>query len=243
MPSRNRFPARSVLRAAFGAICLPLAAIALWFCAGLLGAIVPSAGEAPGDAVEVRLVGTALHYDFLLPATPETRAAFAFAAARGVPLEAPGVEWVLAGWGARDFYTGTPTLADVRPGPVWRAITGDASVLRVDVWGPVAGDGTLRLRLSSAQYTRLLAAIVATLADPTLVHPEPAAPDLADPEPAEAGFTPTDAFFAARGRFDGFRTCNTWVGAMLRAAGVRFGVWTPTPQAVRLSVALHSATS
>ncbi len=225
MTNENPLFRERPLRWALGLTLSLPALVVVWFLAGLVGAVIPAGGEDPGDDVEIRLVGTAIHYDFRLPATPETRAAFAFA--RGVPVDAPGVAWVLAGWGARDFYTATGAHADLRPGPVWRAISGDASVLRVDVWGPFDGEGTLRLRLSAAQYTRLLAAIVATRSGPEL---------------ADAGFTPTDAFFAARGRFDARRTCNVWVGAMLRAAGVRFGVWTPTPQAVRLSAALHATT-
>lgn len=50
------------------------------------------------------------------------------------------------------------------------------------------------------------------------------------------GFGPTDRFFAAHGRFDILRTCNTWISDMLRAAGLRFGAWTPTPYAVTLSL-------
>ena len=56
------------------------------------------------------------------------------------------------------------------------------------------------------------------------------------PGPA-AGFTDTDRFFEARGRFRIFRTCNTWISRILRAAGLRFGIWTPTRYAVTLSVA------
>ncbi len=220
---------RRRVRAAVVASLLLPGLILVWFVAGLVGALLPSAGAAPGDDVEIRLVGTAIHYDFLLPATAETRAAFGFAAE--VPVEAPDVAWILAGWGAREFYTATGTYADLAAGPVARAVTGDASVLRVEVWGPFDGADSLRLRLGSAQYTRLLAAIVATADGPALDG---------------AGFSRTDAFYPARGRFDVLRTCNVWVGRMLRAAGLRFGVWTPTPQAVRLSATIYlnrSATS
>jgi hypothetical protein len=58
-------------------------------------------------------------------------------------------------------------------------------------------------------------------------------------EPIEAtapGFGLTDAFFAATGRFNLFYTCNAWIGRQLRAAGVPMGIWTPTPQAVDLSL-------
>ena len=48
-----------------------------------------------------------------------------------------------------------------------------------------------------------------------------------------------DLFFRATGRFNLTRTCNVRVGDMLRAAGLRFGRWTPTPQAVDLSLWWH----
>lgn len=51
-----------------------------------------------------------------------------------------------------------------------------------------------------------------------------------------AGFTDTDAFFPAVGPFNLTRTCNVGVGERLRAAGLPFGAWTPTPQSVRLSL-------
>jgi hypothetical protein len=50
------------------------------------------------------------------------------------------------------------------------------------------------------------------------------------------GLTAQDAFFASRGDFSGLRTCNVWVGEVLREAGVRLGAWTPTPQSLRLSL-------
>ena len=207
-------------------LLLPAAAL-VWLAAATVGAVLPSGGgtgPAPGaPGVTVHLWGTAIHYDLLLPATPETRAAFAFAAPAGVPVDDPGAAWILAGWGARDFYTATGTYADMRPGPVWRAATGDASVLRVDVVGAWTPPGPA-IRLSPDGYARLLAAVAATRAgDAPLPH---------------AGFTATDAFFPAAGRFHLLDTCNAWVGRMLRAAGLRFGRWTPTPGAVRLSLRL-----
>ncbi|WP_055083364.1 DUF2459 domain-containing protein [Jannaschia donghaensis] len=198
--------------------------MAVWLIAGLIGAMIPSDGAAPGDDVTIHLVGTAIHYDFLLPATPRTRAAFGFATDAGVPVDALGARWILIGWGARDFYTATGRYSDMEVGPVWRAVTGDASVLRVEVWGDVDLSGRPELRLGAVQYDRLLAALVASTDRQALNHP---------------GFTATDGFFGAVGRFDLWRTCNVWVGQMLRAAGVRFGVWTPTPQAVRLALRWH----
>lgn len=196
----------------------------LWFLAGLLGSVLtmPAGGVAAqdDDRVDIHLVGSAIHYDFLLPATSEVRAAFAFAGDAGVPVDY--ADRVLVGWGARDFYTATGSYGDIRAGPVWRALTGDASVLRVDALGRLDLSGQLRLSLTAAQFSALLSAITASTTGEVL-------PD--------AGFTATDAFFEGRGRFHLMRTCNVWVGEMLRAAGLPFGRWTPTPSAVRLSVA------
>jgi hypothetical protein len=46
-------------------------------------------------------------------------------------------------------------------------------------------------------------------------------------------------FYRAKGRFNILHTCNAWTGEVLRAAGIRFGLWTPTTQAVKLGLWLH----
>ncbi|MDM8164873.1 TIGR02117 family protein [Roseovarius sp.] len=210
-----------------------VALVAAYLLAAVAGALIPGplqdAPETAGPPVTIRLVSGPIHYDFLLPLTPETRAAFAPLARHGLPLDAPGAAWLIVGWGAREFYTTTGSYADLSAAAIWRSFTGDASVLRVDVAGPLrAGLDLPALALTAGQYSQLLAAISGSFR-----HDETGAPiPLATP-----GFGPTDRFFAAHGRFDILRTCNTWVAAMLRAAGLRFGAWTPTPYAVTLSLA------
>ncbi len=46
----------------------------------------------------------------------------------------------------------------------------------------------------------------------------------------------TDGFYSAVGRFHVLSTCNDWVGQKLADAGLAFGVWTPTPYGVTLSL-------
>ncbi|GIT91663.1 hypothetical protein JANAI62_21200 [Jannaschia pagri] len=214
----------SALRGTRWLLLIPFVCL-LWLGAGFGGALWTAPGEDPGDDVDIHFIGTAIHVDLLLPATPEVRAALDFAAEDGVPLGA--ADWVLVGWGARDFYTATGSYSDMRIGPVWRAVTGDASVLRIEVYGPINTAGLDRLSLSHAQFMRLVQAIADTRGGPVL---------------PSAGFTSTDRFYEARGRFHIFRTCNVWVGEMLRAAGLRFGRWTPTPQAFRLALRHLTAT-
>ena len=82
--------------------------------------------------------------------------------------------------------------------------------------------------MDAATYDRLVDAI---LASATL---DPRGLPIRVDQP---GFSGTDAFFEAQGRFHIFRTCNTWVGAMLRQAGLPFGTWTPLPLSVRIAQA------
>ncbi len=201
-----------------------LGTVAAFLVAAALGGLIPGrAADLPqGDTVEIALLYGPIHVDFILPATPETRAALGFAAGAGVPLAHPDVRHLIVGWGARDFYTTAGTFADITFGPTWRAVTGDASVLRIDVIGAFpAGFEPPRIRLSQAQYAALLDAITATVTGPPILG---------------AGFTGTDGFFEAEGRFHILRTCNTWVSDMLRQAGVAAGLWTPTPYSVRLAL-------
>lgn len=212
-----------------GALALVLAC---YFGAAVIGAFVPGPSatlsdqnsDAPGT--EILLISGAIHYDFLLPLNDQTRARFDFLGAAGYPL-APDAQWLVIGWGAREFYTTAGTYSDITAGAVWSALSGDTSVMRVETAGFLRADLPLTRRtLTVPQYTALLDSIADSFAAPVqkLDHP---------------GFTSTDAFFVANGRFHALRTCNVWVGEMLRRAGLRFGGWTPTPYAVTLSLKLH----
>ncbi|MDP1577673.1 MAG: TIGR02117 family protein, partial [Cypionkella sp.] len=209
-------------------ICLPL----VYFAAGFVGAVIPGkhADLAPGTDVLIGLARAPIHYDFLLPMSPELRARFGFAEAAGVPVNAPQAEWLLVGWGSEAFYTSAGSYADMKPGAVWTAVTGDKAVLHLDVAGDVSGvEGISYFTLSDAQYQALLGSLEANFQ-----RDQTGAPLALD-----AHFNDHDAFFAAEGDFNLLHPCNAWLGETLRAAGVPFGIWTPTPQAVELSLRWH----
>lgn len=200
--------------------------VVVYLGANVVGGLVPgrTADLVAGDDVQIGLLYGPIHVDFLLPATPQTRLTLQFARNGGVQVDDAGVGYFIVGWGAREFYTTTPGWADMSVRATVRAITGDASVLRIDVTPPnIALDAVPQISLSQAQYTALLAQITAT------VGPYPLGLEV-------PGHSPTSGFVEARGRFHILATCNTWVGRSLRAAGVPMGVWTPTPYSVRLSL-------
>ena len=219
---------RWFLRAITAIICLPL----VYFAAGFVGAVIPGkhADLAPGTDVLIGLARAPIHYDFLLPLSPELRARYDFAASAGVPIHAPQAEWLLVGWGSEAFYTSAGSYADMQLGAVITAITGDKAVLHLDVAGDVSRvDGIAYFTLSDSQYQALLASLEANFQ-----RDQTGAPLALD-----AHFNDHDAFFAAKGDFSLLHPCNAWLGETLRAAGVPFGIWTPTPQAVELSLRWH----
>ena len=199
--------------------------------AALAGALVPGpVADSPdgGPAHRILLVSGPIHYDFLIPLTPDARADFAPLTTHGIPIDDPDMRWLIIGWGAREFYTSTGQYSDISLRTLWRSFTGDASVLRVDTVGPLRTDLDLPgIDLSAAQFAQFRAAILASFKTDAAgyIRPVPG-----------AGFGATDRFFEAQGRFDALRTCNTWVSRMIRAAGLEFGVWTPTPYAVTVSL-------
>lgn len=205
------------------------ACIAAYLIAAAVGAVLPTGDRAANEPAshEVLLVAGPIHFDFLLPLDDPQVAAFSFAADAGVPMDDPRARWLVVGWGSAAFYTTVGSYADVAPSAVWRAVTGDQAVMRFDVVGAVPDvPGVHRLPLSEGQFTALVQAIRADLGAVPVRLPLD-------------GFNGTDAFFAAEGHFNIFRTCNVWVGEKLRQAGVAFGRWTPTPYAVRLSLWWH----
>jgi len=134
------------------------------------------------------------------------------------PGDAPGwattPRWLAFGWGDRDFYLNTPTRAEFSLLRGLKAVTGQGSTLvHVDLLEDVRPGETVRpLRLTPEQYRRLSAFIDASFADRReVIH----------------GYGQNDVFYAARGHYNAFRTCNAWTNEALRAAGVRTALWSP----------------
>ncbi len=202
---------------------------AVILCYGLaaLGGGLMGNGHNPraGD-IRIGLVIGPIHTDLLIPLTPVVRARFDFAANAGVPVTAPGAEWLLVGWGAREFYTTAGTYADISAHAVWTGVTGDDAVMRIDALGRIDDFSHIpMIALDTAQFSALITVIAADIAregGPVAIdHP---------------GFTVTDQFYVAKGPFHILRTCNVWVSEAFAQAGIAFGRWTPTPYAVRAAL-------
>lgn len=209
-----------------------------------LGTLVPRPFAFPGNSAEAQLasaemkrilvLSNPIHTDIVLPATPAVLDSLSFVSKGGLELDYPGVEWIIIGWGSRAFYIETPTWGDLKPGPVFSALTWDRSVMHVQRAGaiPLDQEFVQSAELAPAQFELLLDAIQASFQ----------ASEISSPQAIQgAAYGPHDIFFPANGGFNALMGCNTWTARMLRVAGIRTGLWTPLPVTLRWSLDLHNA--
>lgn len=206
-----------------------IAAVVLGYLgAAAVGGVWGNGHAATAGEYRVGVVVGPIHTDLLIPLTPAVKTRLAFAIPDGVPLDAPGAEWLLVGWGAREFYTSVGAYADVTMDATWQGITGDSAVIRLDAIGRISDFSDIPLITANAvQFATLLD----VLADSFSSGPEGRPIALEHP-----GYTASDRFYHARGHFNILNTCNVWVGDLLGAAGIAFGRWTPTPYAMELAL-------
>jgi len=127
----------------------------------LLGTVIPhpSVFEPPEGTTQTKrilLVSNPIHTDIAVPLDAQSRAALPFVTETGLPADHPDARWLLIGWGGRAFYLETPSLADMKPEPTFKALTLDRSVMHIDVLGEVdeANPMVMPLNLSEAGYAR-----------------------------------------------------------------------------------------
>jgi uncharacterized protein (TIGR02117 family) len=201
------------------------------------GTLVPrplwqSANAGASSSHEILLLSNPIHTDIAIPLDDALRTRFAFLAEASVPVDNPGAKYLIVGWGGRSFYLETPRWADIKPMPVFRALTLDRSVMHVDVAGNLhlEDPSVTRLSISADGRERMIAYILSSFAEanglPRLI--------------ADARYGKYDAFYEANGSFNALAGCNTWTARALREAGLRTGIWNPVPQTLAVSLTLFN---
>lgn len=207
-------------------VCLVV--IGVYFAIVLVGLIPVNNDfqETPGG-IRIYVVSNAVHADLVLP------------------LEAEGVDWgdcfpaesfrgnidrathVAIGWGDRGFFLKTPTWADLEFSVVANALLFPSDTcMHVDMTrAEFLGSGARSVEISAPQYQQLVDSIRASMdlnADGSAVLI------------ANASYGASDAFFDAKGRYHCLNTCNSWVGRVLKSAGVKTPWIAPLPKTVYL---------
>jgi uncharacterized protein (TIGR02117 family) len=180
----------------------------------------------PDDGIEIAILSNGVHVDIALPLHNEHFEWMTYLRTEDVVQFDPDTRFASFGWGERTFYLETPTWADVNPKNVLRAFCGAGRpVMHVDFlsWTPTSSGSCRLIKLSTQQYKRLCAEILATMKT---------CPNGKLLPIAGAHYHNYDAFYEATGHYHVFHTCNAWAGDVLRASGVRVGIWTPTTDGV-----------
>lgn len=225
------------MRRAFRAVIVLVALVAASLAVGTL---VPrplfpvAAGDAGEGARRILVLANPIHTDIAFPADdPDVLDTLGFLGEAGLPLRDPAVRWLILGWGGREFYLETPTWSDLKPGPLFKGLTLDRSVMHVAIAGEIDPDhpAVTPLDVGAEGFRRMLGEALAAFST---------GPDGRPLHIEGAGYGEYDRFYEAEGRFTALAGCNTWTGAVLRRGGVRTGLWNPLPVSLTWSLALFN---
>jgi uncharacterized protein (TIGR02117 family) len=210
--------------------------IALAVVAALLalGAVVPRPffGVEQGTPTRhILLVANPIHTDIAVPVDAALIARLPWLSDSELPFA--GAAWMLFGWGGRAFYLETPTWADLKPGPVFKALTLDDSVMHLVATGDIdiTHPAVTAFDLDETSYAAMLDFVAASFVTDAAGRPI---------EIAGKGYTEFDRFFEAHGSFNALVGCNIWTAQALRIAGLQTGWWNPLPQSLAISLALYN---
>jgi uncharacterized protein (TIGR02117 family) len=214
-----------------------LALVATLLVALLLGTLVPRPLLPPAKAASntnrhILLLSNPIHTDIAIPVDAGVLARFGPLLKNGIRADLPDVGYLVFGWGGRAFYLETPTWSELKPGPVFSALTLDRSVMHVDLAGEIdeAHPAVSAFDIGEVEYSRLLDFISDSFQ--LGAHGPLRIPD--------AGYGDHDGFFEANGYFNALLGCNTWTAGALREAGLQTGWWNPLPQTLAVSLDLHN---
>lgn len=217
-----------------------LGILVLLVAAGVaLGTLVPRplfGGGSDGAKPHHILVFTnPIHTDIAVPLDASVLEKFGFLVDAGIEADLPAARYLVFGWGSKAFYIGTPTWSELKPGPVFAALTLDSSVMHVDLAGEVAlpQPTVSRFDIDEAGFAALLDFIERSFQQ---------GPDgvMRIPNVAYGAY---DGFFEADGKFNALAGCNTWTAAALREAGLTTGWWNPLPATLNWSLGLYNRPS
>lgn len=218
-------------------LCVLFSLVIIFIFVNFVGAFLPS------DNPELEEISTnqasqtiyvsfgAIHSDIGIPFTPEIKKRFEFLGENGVYFDNSNIKYLLFGWGSRAFYTTAKEFKDMRPGPVLKAIIGDASAMHITPAGDLSKSETsIGIRLTTSEYENLLDKLQAEF-------------DLKKPnadviEGASYGFG--DQFFEHPERFFLGRTCNVWTANTLNSIGIRTGKWSAMSNSFKFGLNKHT---
>lgn len=226
---RKTGPLRRIVLAAVYVVGFVLILALLYVLSALIGAYwtAPAAMPQPGARqVRIAVFWSPIHTDIILPVEGVSVDWGTFLNRGEAAAAVPGTGYLAFGWGSESFYRNVPTMADITPGILLRALFFDRTVMHVT---PIADPETIPaeyraiLTIPEDRLKALEQFVVASFA-----RDGAGAVSLIGGQTYGYG----DTFYLAAGRYSPIRTCNQWTGEALRLAGIPVGYWTPFSQSI-----------
>ena len=193
------------------------AAVALVLLTAWIGSSIPRNRDwvEPADGITIMVGTNGMHTELVMPLVTPAKDWRGDFPVTDIPASGEAYTHVAVSWGEREVFLNTPTWADLRPGTALHAMVGGDALLHAAHYvRPAPGADNRPLRLTRAQYARLVKRIEAAIVAP-------------DFRQKHRGYADWDVFYDAPGHYDWRHTCNQWTSDTLAAAGVRTGLWTP----------------
>lgn len=213
---------RKIVRIIASALLTVVIAVVVYgFVAVVLSAIpVNVKGNSPGN-INIYIITNGVHSDLVLPVRNSYKDWTTQVRYEHTSGKDTSYRFVAFGWGDKDFYLETPTWADLKFSTAVKSTFGlGPSVIHTTFYRNMSeGDGCIELTVSGEQYLKLVEFIGNTFEKDeagNLRH-----------IPTDAVYGTNDAFYEAHGRYNLFKTCNTWTNYGLKVSGQKACLWTP----------------
>ena len=195
---------------------------ALFLLTAWIGSSIPRNTDwrEPADGIEIMVGDNGIHTEIVMPLVSPVKDWRTIFPASDILASYRPYTHVAVSWGEREVFLNTPTWAELSVATAVRAaVGGDGLIHAAHYVRPAPGLANRPLRLTEAQYARLVYLIEAQVPQPGVRETYP-------------GYGTYDVFYDAPGTYHLGNTCNQWTSDMLAGAGVRIGRWTPLPGGV-----------
>jgi uncharacterized protein (TIGR02117 family) len=206
--------ARTFARVSVSIVVLCLALLAI-------GALIPrkwSSYSKTGCELKVCVANTLIHTNILLPTKNDVFDWHQYLAIEKVGIDAAkDYNYLSFGWGDRDFYMSTPTLADVKLSTTFRALfVPTPSVMYIQGYQKIPQNLEVKcVQVNKNDYLQLVKYIQAGFE----VDKSGRKIRIGN------GHTTNAGFYAAMGSYSILRNCNSWAAEALRKADINTPFW------------------
>ncbi len=171
--------------------------------------------------IEVYLLSNGVHTDLVVPYRNHLKDWSAEVKPEHFSLPDTTYRYLAFGWGDKAFYLETPNWSDLKVQTAFNAAfgLGPSAVHTTFFRSLIENEDCIKLRLSEEQYLKLVRFIEDTFdrgktGETVQIN-------------TNGLYGPHDAFYKANGRYNLFKTCNTWTNQGLKVSGQKACLWTP----------------